>query len=282
VGAVVVLMGVIAMRPMLKAGYDVRLASGVITAGGTLGILIPPSVMLIVYAAVAGQSIVKLYAAAMVPGFFLTFLYLVYIIAWAMINPKIAPPLDPSEYHVAVPDWIRHLERGPSRRVMGGLIAATFRPGTDLQIMKNLMAALIPLVLTVLLFAGGWWYVTIHNAPAAVAPAAVAPAAVAPAASAPTVSAPAAQAGSPQESRPAEAEPESKEESPQELSSSAEPSQGAESPPAREGPPEQVGNVEGTVDESLGRIPEHFYASFWALALLAAIVLGIYYWRNGR
>jgi hypothetical protein len=65
VGAVVVLMGVIAMRPMLNAGYDVRLASGVITAGGTLGILIPPSVMIIVYAAVAGQSVVKLYAAAM-------------------------------------------------------------------------------------------------------------------------------------------------------------------------------------------------------------------------
>ena len=60
VGAVVVLMGVIAMRPMLNAGYDVRLASGVITAGGTLGILIPPSVMIIVYAAVAGQSVVKL------------------------------------------------------------------------------------------------------------------------------------------------------------------------------------------------------------------------------
>ena len=70
VGAVVVLMGVIAMRPMLNAGYDVRLAAGAITAGGTLGILIPPSVMLIVYAAVAGQSIVKLYAAAMIPGFF--------------------------------------------------------------------------------------------------------------------------------------------------------------------------------------------------------------------
>src|SRR6185295_1172075 len=67
VGAVVILVGVIALRPMLKAGYDVRLASGVITAGGTLGILIPPSVMLIVYAAVAGQSIVKLYAAAMLP-----------------------------------------------------------------------------------------------------------------------------------------------------------------------------------------------------------------------
>src|SRR3954468_7048179 len=79
VGAVVVLMGVIAMRPMLSAGYDVRLASGVITAGGPLGILIPPSVMLIVYAAVAGQSIVKLSAAAMIPGFFLTALYLICI-----------------------------------------------------------------------------------------------------------------------------------------------------------------------------------------------------------
>ena len=73
VGAVVVLMGVIAFNPMLRAGYDVKLASGVITAGGTLGILIPPSVMIIVYAAVAGQSVVKLYAAAMFPGFFLAF-----------------------------------------------------------------------------------------------------------------------------------------------------------------------------------------------------------------
>ena len=93
VGAVVVLMGVIAMNPMLRAGYDVKLAAGVITAGGTLGILIPPSVMIIVYAAVAGQSVVKLYAAAMFPGFFLAFLYLVYVIGWAMLNPRIAPQL---------------------------------------------------------------------------------------------------------------------------------------------------------------------------------------------
>src|SRR5258705_5130727 len=121
VGAVVILMGVIAMRPMLNAGYDVKLASGAITAGGTLGILIPPSVMLIVYAAVAAQSIVKLYAAAILPGFFLTFLYLVYILGWAIINPKIAPPLDPGEYHVAVPQWLRHLEHGPARRVVRGL-----------------------------------------------------------------------------------------------------------------------------------------------------------------
>ena len=106
VGAVVVLMGVIAFNPMLRAGYDVKLASGVITAGGTLGILIPPSVMIIVYAAVAGQSVVKLYAAAMFPGFFLAFLYLVYVIGWAMINPKIAPPLPEEQTRVKVPAWI--------------------------------------------------------------------------------------------------------------------------------------------------------------------------------
>src|ERR1051325_10216392 len=111
VGAVVVLMGVIAMRPMLNAGYDVKLASGVITAGGTLGILIPPSVMIIVYAAVAGQSVVKLYAAAMSPGFFLAFLYLVYIIGWALLNPKIAPKLPESETRVPVRPWISGLQQ---------------------------------------------------------------------------------------------------------------------------------------------------------------------------
>src|SRR5207245_627852 len=68
VGAVVVLMGVIALRPMLNACYDIKLASGAITAGGTLGILIPPSVMLIVYAAVAGHAVGELSAAALLAG----------------------------------------------------------------------------------------------------------------------------------------------------------------------------------------------------------------------
>ena len=180
VGAVVVLMGVIALRPMLNAGYDVRLASGAITAGGTLGILIPPSVMLIVYAAVAGQSIVKLYAAAMLPGFFLTLLYLVYILGWAMINPKIAPSAAAGPVPGAVPDWIRSLERGPSRRVIGGLIAAALRPAVDRgapgpdgrpvtyrRSSTTLLVALVPLVLTVAhCSAATWWYVVIYNAPA--------------------------------------------------------------------------------------------------------------------
>jgi len=154
VGAVVVLMGVIALRPMLNAGYDVRLASGCITAGGTLGILIPPSVMLIVYAAVAGQSIVKLYAAAMLPGFFLTFLYLVYILGWAIIDPKIAPKLSPDQYRVAVPEYLQRLERGPARRIVPGLVAALFRPalvrasGGFGIIVKNVFALAVPLMLT--------------------------------------------------------------------------------------------------------------------------------------
>ena len=108
-------MGVIAFNPMLRAGYDVKLASGVITAGGTLGILIPPSVMIIVYAAVAGQSVVKLYAAAMFPGFFLAFLYLIYILGWAMINPKIAPKLPEEQTRVPVPDWMRKFQAAYSR-----------------------------------------------------------------------------------------------------------------------------------------------------------------------
>src|SRR5213079_2162694 len=97
--------------------------SGTITAGGTLGILIPPSVMLIVYAAVAGQSIVKLYAAAMLPGFFLTLLYLIYIIGWALIDPKVAPKLPADQYRIPVPDWIARLERGPAKRAFLSLTA---------------------------------------------------------------------------------------------------------------------------------------------------------------
>ena len=134
VGAVVVLMGVIAFNPMLRAGYDVKLASGVITAGGTLGILIPPSVMIIVYAAVAGQSVVKLYAAAMFPGFFLAFLYLVYIVGWAMINPKIAPRLPEEQTRVPVPAWVRQFQAAYSRNMPLALVSALFSPARAMAI----------------------------------------------------------------------------------------------------------------------------------------------------
>ncbi|WP_436642816.1 TRAP transporter large permease [Microbaculum sp. FT89] len=91
VGAVVTLMGLLAFPAMLKARYDTSFASGVICAGGCLGILIPPSIMLIVYAATSGVSIVKLYAGALFPGFMLAGLYLLYVMGRAAFNPKIAP-----------------------------------------------------------------------------------------------------------------------------------------------------------------------------------------------
>ncbi len=91
VGAVVTLMGLLAFPAMLKARYDTSFAAGVICAGGCLGILIPPSIMLIVYGAAASVSVVKLYAAAIIPGFMLAGLYMVYVIGRAMIDPSVAP-----------------------------------------------------------------------------------------------------------------------------------------------------------------------------------------------
>lgn len=174
VGAVVVLMGVIAFNPMLRAGYDVRLASGVITAGGTLGILIPPSIMIIVYAAVAGQSVVKLYAAAMFPGFFLSLLYLIYIVGWAMLNPKIAPPLPQEQRKVPVADWLRKFQVAYSNNVFGGLVTALVSPSRALAIetpagrvtyrmlVSNLAYSLVPFIIVAGTLALIWWYVVIH------------------------------------------------------------------------------------------------------------------------
>lgn len=271
VGAVVVLMGVIALRPMLNAGYDVRLASGAITAGGTLGILIPPSVMLIVYAAVAGESIVKLYAGAMLPGFFLTFLYLLYILGWAVLNPRIAPKLPPDQYRITVPEWIQRLERGRSKRLVGGLIAAMFRPGLQRGattpdgrpvgyglVVKNVLAAAVPLALTVGTFGTAWWYVVIYNAPTA---------------------SPAHAEGGPQPLTlpPALMEPET----PRELGTVESPIESTEVPQAVDAPPQQLGSplAEPTGASAVSKIPENFYAWFWGFALLSAGLLALYYWR---
>jgi TRAP-type mannitol/chloroaromatic compound transport system permease large subunit len=179
VGAVVVLMGVIAFNPMLRAGYDVKLAAGVITAGGTLGILIPPSVMIIVYAAVAGQSVVKLYAAAMLPGFFLALLYMVYIVGWAMIQPKIAPPLPEELTRVPVPTWMRKFQSAYSKNMLVGLVSALFSPSRATAIdadkerisygtlFKNFCVALVPFALIAGTLWLAWWYVVIHQQAAA-------------------------------------------------------------------------------------------------------------------
>jgi TRAP-type mannitol/chloroaromatic compound transport system permease large subunit len=269
VGAVVVLMGVIAMRPMLNAGYDVKLASGAITAGGTLGILIPPSVMLIVYAAVAGQSIVKLYAAAMLPGFFLTFLYLVYILGWAIINPKIAPKLPPDQYRLVVPEWLRRLEGGRSRSVVPGLLAAAFRPGPAGvgTVLRSLLVVSVPIMLTVGTLAATWWYVVIYNAPATATAAVATPA---PAAGA--------KAAAAQEQKPQELGAAAEEEKPQELGAAGNPTEAAGT--KSEGPPEEMTSLrEPTAASTTGRIPAHFYGWFWGLAAFSGALLLIYFWR---
>ena len=100
VGAVVTLMGLLAFPAMLRAGYDTRLAAGVVCAGGCLGILIPPSVMLILYGATAGVSVVKLYAAAFIPGIGLALMYMIYVVVRVMINPALAPKLPAAERNV--------------------------------------------------------------------------------------------------------------------------------------------------------------------------------------
>ncbi len=91
IGAVVTLMGMLAFPAMLRANYDIRFASGVICAGGTLGILIPPSIMLIVYSAIAELSPLRLYAAAMFPGLMLAGFYMIYVVSRATLNPALAP-----------------------------------------------------------------------------------------------------------------------------------------------------------------------------------------------
>ncbi len=102
VGAVVTLMGLLAFPAMLRAGYDVKLSAGVVCAGGCLGILIPPSILLIVYAATAGVSAVKLYAAAFIPGFMLTAFYVLYVMGRAIVNPALCPKLPKEETDIPV------------------------------------------------------------------------------------------------------------------------------------------------------------------------------------
>ncbi|MDZ4094159.1 MAG: TRAP transporter large permease subunit [Paracoccaceae bacterium] len=116
VGAVVTLMGLLALPAMLKARYDNSFAAGIICAGGTLGILIPPSIMLIVYAASSGVSIVRLYAGALLPGLTLVGLYLIYIVGRAILQPKLAPRPTADE----VPDV--------SRAKLFWMIATSFFP----------------------------------------------------------------------------------------------------------------------------------------------------------
>ena len=124
VGAVVTLMGLLALPAMLRAGYSVQLSAGAITAGGCLGILIPPSVMLIVYGATAGVSVVKLYAGAFFPGIMLAALYVLYVVVIAKWKPHLAPPMSAEDRIVPLPPFAQVVSTTVSNNVLPGLIRA--------------------------------------------------------------------------------------------------------------------------------------------------------------
>ena len=124
VGAVVTLMGLLALPAMLRAGYSVQLSAGAITAGGCLGILIPPSVMLIVYGATAGVSVVKLYAGAFFPGIMLAALYVIYVVIIAKWKPHLAPPMSAEDRIVPLPAFAQVVSKDISNTVLPGLIGA--------------------------------------------------------------------------------------------------------------------------------------------------------------
>jgi len=123
VGAAVTVLGIMASPIMIKTGYDAKLSAGAITAGGTLGILIPPSVMLIVMGPVLGVSVADLYAAAFGPGFLLAAIYLVYLMGRAFINPKLGPPVPKEERIFSMWTMIKEVIIGVVPLL--GLIAAT-------------------------------------------------------------------------------------------------------------------------------------------------------------
>ncbi|HEY6086878.1 MAG TPA: TRAP transporter large permease subunit [Burkholderiaceae bacterium] len=146
VGAVVTLMGLLALPAMLRAGYNIKLAAGAITAGGCLGILIPPSVLLIVYGATAGVSVVKLYAGAFFPGIMLAGLYVGYVIIVAKWKPHLAPPLAESERRVPLPPLSQTLS-ARSGNALKGLFGALRVPSLPKgQVATQLFVSLLPAI----------------------------------------------------------------------------------------------------------------------------------------
>ncbi|MDR7333173.1 TRAP transporter large permease subunit [Roseateles asaccharophilus] len=169
VGAVVTLMGLLALPQMLKGGYDVRVSAGAITAGGCLGILIPPSVMLIVYGATAGVSVVQLYAGAFFPGLMLAALYVLYVVLLAKLKPALMPPLSAEARFVPLPPLAERLSSGRSRAALPALLGALGREPSKGPVLRQLGVALLPVALA--LFIAGVAWLHAHNPLPAQAPA---------------------------------------------------------------------------------------------------------------
>ena len=165
VGAVVTLMGLLAMPAMLKAGYSVRLTAGSITAGGCLGILLPPSVMLIVYGATTGVSVVQLYAGAFFPGLMLAGLYVAYVMMVAKLRPDMAPPLTAEERRIPLPGDAEALSRQGYTHAMAGMLATLFKGRRNSAVSmrflsRNMMLALAPLLAFAVLTGSVYYMVT--------------------------------------------------------------------------------------------------------------------------
>ena len=160
VGAVVTLMGLLALPQMLKGGYDVRVSAGAITAGGCLGILIPPSVLLIVYGATAGVSVVQLYAGAFFPGLMLAGLYIVYVIVLAKIKPHLMPPLSAEQRFVPLPPLSDKVAHALGHTVVPALLRALKgRRNLDVpmaHLTRQLGIALLPALVFLLALGLSW------------------------------------------------------------------------------------------------------------------------------
>lgn len=152
VGAVVTLMGLLAYPAMLKAGYSAKVGAGAITAGGCLGILIPPSVLLIVYGATAGVSVVQLYAGAFFPGIMLASLYILYIVVLAAIRPDLMPPLSKADRVIPLAPESLRIQQAFGDKVMPALsrlfTADSSRRAAFAGRWRILGVSLLPLIVT--------------------------------------------------------------------------------------------------------------------------------------
>ncbi|MDO9143992.1 TRAP transporter large permease subunit [Rhodoferax sp.] len=164
VGAVVTLMGLLALPAMLRAGYSVQISAGAITAGGCLGILIPPSVMLIVYGATAGVSVVKLYAGAFFPGLMLAGLYILYVVILAKFKPHLAPPMSAEDRMVPLPPATQIIATSISKNVLSGLLGAIKgKRNADVPLsvlLRELLIGLLPLIAVALVMGAIYLKVT--------------------------------------------------------------------------------------------------------------------------
>ena len=279
VGACVTLMGLLALPAMLKAGYNVKVAAGAITAGGCLGILIPPSVLLIVYGATAGVSVVQLYAGAFFPGFMLAGLYAGYVIVLAKLRPDLMPPLPESERQVPLPPHAQALARDGGHALCGlwrALVGRTRAEVPRYKVAGQFLVTLLPFLMIALLLGIAYRSATapvVNSIPAGLAESGKEVSALEQSTESST-----GLAAPPEEKDPADS-----------------------SPPATDALPNESG-VAGTVDESKSgsasdsgaaatadklketatvvsqeRLPVP--AWFWIVFAVAAVVLSLTYWR---